>query len=158
MVEGEYSEESEEEDQTVQIQSVIKKIENLLATQRKKNGKRREKSFYTPGASPGEYTLPRHFRPEDSPILPTPGPRATSTPKTEKRSQSVPNKVYSSTPNHPSPLQQEIPEITSPIVKIRAKDYNHVFDGNEVENLSRVKEAAIIERASREDIGRIFLC
>ncbi|MBW0575559.1 hypothetical protein O181_115274 [Austropuccinia psidii MF-1] len=49
----------------------------------------------------------------------------------------------------------EIPKVTSPIVKIRAKDYNVVFDGNEVEKfIKRVEAAAEIEGASGEDIAR----
>ncbi|MBW0537447.1 hypothetical protein O181_077162 [Austropuccinia psidii MF-1] len=74
-VEGKYAEESEEEDQTVQIQSLMKQMQDLLLTQRKKKEKRREKESYTPGASSSEHTLPRHVRPEDSPISPTPGPK-----------------------------------------------------------------------------------
>ncbi|MBW0504492.1 hypothetical protein O181_044207 [Austropuccinia psidii MF-1] len=133
----------------------MKQIQDLLLTQSKKKGKRREKTSYTPGASLSEPTLPRHVRPEYSPISPTPGPRATSTPKTEQRSQSIPKKVSFSTSNHPSPLQKEIPKVTSPIVKIRAKDYNIFFDGNEVEKfIKRVEAAAEIEGASEEDIAR----
>ncbi|MBW0564902.1 hypothetical protein O181_104617 [Austropuccinia psidii MF-1] len=93
-VEGQYAEESEEEDQTVQIQSLMKQMQDLLLTKSKKKGKRREQTSYTPGASPSEPTLPRHVRPEDSPISPTPGPRATSTPKTEQRSQSIKEKKF----------------------------------------------------------------
>ncbi|MBW0543019.1 hypothetical protein O181_082734 [Austropuccinia psidii MF-1] len=154
-VEGQYAEESEEEDQTVQIQVLVKKMQDLLLTRSKKKVKRREQLSYTPGASPSEPTLPRHVRPEDSPISPTPGPRATSTPKTEQRSQSIPKKVFLTTPNHPSILQKEIPKVTSPIVKIRATDCNIVFDGNEVEKfIKRVEAEAEIEGASGEDIAR----
>ncbi|MBW0535928.1 hypothetical protein O181_075643 [Austropuccinia psidii MF-1] len=136
-VEGQYAEESEEEDQTVQIQSLMKQIQDLLLTQSQKKGKRREQTSYTPGASPSEPTLTRHVRPEDSQISPTPGPRATSTSKTEQRSQSIQKKV------------------TSPIVKRRAKDYNIPFDGNEVETfIKRVEAEAEIEGASEEDIAR----
>ncbi|MBW0463283.1 hypothetical protein O181_002998 [Austropuccinia psidii MF-1] len=110
----------------------MKQIQDLPLTQRKKKVKRREKTSYTPGASPSEPTLPRHVRPEDSPISPTPVPRAPSTPKTEQISQSIAKKVFLSTPNHPSPLQKEIPKVISPIVKIRAKEYYLVFDGKEV--------------------------
>ncbi|MBW0570311.1 hypothetical protein O181_110026 [Austropuccinia psidii MF-1] len=67
-VEGHYAEKSEEEDQTVQIQSLMKQMQDLLLTQSKKKGKRREQTSYTPGASPSEPTLPMHLRPEDSPI------------------------------------------------------------------------------------------
>ncbi|MBW0465080.1 hypothetical protein O181_004795 [Austropuccinia psidii MF-1] len=130
-------------------------MQDFLLTKSKKKGKRREQTSYTPGASLSEPTLPRHFRPEDSPISPTPGPRETSTPKTEQISQSVQKKLFLSTPNHPSPLQKEIPKVTSSIVKIRDKDYNIVFDGNKVEKfIKRVEEAAEIERASGDDIAR----
>ncbi|MBW0589785.1 hypothetical protein O181_129500 [Austropuccinia psidii MF-1] len=73
-VEGHYAEESEEEDQTVQIQSLMKEMKDLLLTQGKKKQKRREQASYTPVASPSEPTLPRHVRPEHSPISPTPDP------------------------------------------------------------------------------------
>ncbi|MBW0569063.1 hypothetical protein O181_108778 [Austropuccinia psidii MF-1] len=132
-VEGKYAEESEEEDKTVQIQILMKQMQDLLLTQSKKKGKRGEQRSYTSGASPSEPTFPRHVRPEDSPISPTLGPRATSTPKKEQRSHSIPKKVFLATQNHPSPLQKEIPKVTSPIFKIRAKEYNLVFDRNEVE-------------------------
>ncbi|MBW0536303.1 hypothetical protein O181_076018 [Austropuccinia psidii MF-1] len=130
-VEGQYAEESEEEDQTVQIQSLMKQMQDLLLTQSKKKGKRREQTSYTPGASPSEPTLPRHVRPEDSPISPTPGPRATSTPATEPRTQNIPRRVFVTTPNNPSPLQQKVPRQERPVVKIKAKDYNLNFDGGE---------------------------
>ncbi|MBW0524882.1 hypothetical protein O181_064597 [Austropuccinia psidii MF-1] len=153
-VEGQYVEESAEEYQRVQIQSIMKEMQDLFLTQSKKKGKIREKTSYTPGASPSESSLPRHVRPEDSPISPTPGPRETSTYKTEQRSQSIPKKVFLTTPNHPSPLQKEIPKATSPIVKIRVKDYNLVFDSNEVEKcIKRVEAEAEIEGASGEDIA-----
>ncbi|MBW0532625.1 hypothetical protein O181_072340 [Austropuccinia psidii MF-1] len=129
-------------------------MQDLLSTQRKKNGKRREKTSYTPGASPSEPTLPRHVRPEDSPISPTPSPRATSTPKTAQISQGIPIEVFWSIPSHLSPLQKEIPKVNSPIFKIRAKYYNFVFDGNEVEKfIKRIEAAAEIEGANGEDIA-----
>ncbi|MBW0527418.1 hypothetical protein O181_067133 [Austropuccinia psidii MF-1] len=103
-VEGQYAEESEEEDQTVQIQSLMKQMQDLLLTQRKKKGKIREQTPYTPGASPSESTLPRHVRPEDSQISPTPGPRATSTTATEPRTQNISRRGFVTTPNNPSPL------------------------------------------------------
>ncbi|MBW0487778.1 hypothetical protein O181_027493 [Austropuccinia psidii MF-1] len=70
--EGKYAEESEEEDQTVQINSFIKQIQDILSTQSKTNGKRGGSTSYTPGGSPSEPTLPRHVRPEESPSSPTP--------------------------------------------------------------------------------------
>ncbi|MBW0486859.1 hypothetical protein O181_026574 [Austropuccinia psidii MF-1] len=154
-VEGQHAEESEEEDQTVQIQSLMKKMQDLLLKQRKKKEKRWEKTSYTPGASSSEPTLPRHVRPEDSPISPIPGLRATSTPKTEQISLIIPKKVFLSTPNHPCLSQKEITKVNSPIVKIRAKDYNIVFDSNEVEKVIKIVEAeAEIEGAGGEDIAR----
>ncbi|MBW0583603.1 hypothetical protein O181_123318 [Austropuccinia psidii MF-1] len=130
-------------------------LEDTVEGQYAEEIKRREKTSYTLGASPTEPTLPRHVKPEDSPISPTPGPRETSTPKTEQRSQSIPKKFFLTTPNHPSRLQKEIPKVTSPIVKIRAKDYNLVFDGNEVEQfIKRVEAAAEIEGFSGEDMTR----
>ncbi|MBW0559314.1 hypothetical protein O181_099029 [Austropuccinia psidii MF-1] len=92
--EGQYAEESEEEDKTVQIQRLMKQMQYLLLTQSKKKGKRREQTSYTPRASPSETTFPRHVRPYNSPISPTPGPRATFTPKTEQGSKSIPMKVF----------------------------------------------------------------
>ncbi|MBW0492276.1 hypothetical protein O181_031991 [Austropuccinia psidii MF-1] len=80
-VEEQYAEESEEEDKTVQIQILMKQIQDSLLKRSRKKGKIREQTSYKPGASPSEPTLPRNFRPEDSPISPKPGPRATSTPK-----------------------------------------------------------------------------
>ncbi|MBW0523436.1 hypothetical protein O181_063151 [Austropuccinia psidii MF-1] len=62
-------------------------------------------------------------------------------------------KYFLTTPNHPSPSKMEIPKVTFPIAKIRAKDYNLVFDGNEVEKfIKRVEAEAEIEGASGEDI------
>ncbi|MBW0509423.1 hypothetical protein O181_049138 [Austropuccinia psidii MF-1] len=107
-VEEQYAEESDEEDQTVQIQSLMKQMQDLLLTQSKKKGKRKQSTTFTPGGSPIESTLPRHVRPEESPISPTPVPRATSTPVTEQRSQNAPRRVFVSTPTHPSPLQQQL--------------------------------------------------
>ncbi|MBW0478714.1 hypothetical protein O181_018429 [Austropuccinia psidii MF-1] len=65
--EEQYAEESEEEDQTLQIQSLMKQMQDILSTQSKKKGKRRGSTSYTPGGSPSEPTLPRHVRPEELP-------------------------------------------------------------------------------------------
>ncbi|MBW0474163.1 hypothetical protein O181_013878 [Austropuccinia psidii MF-1] len=73
----------------------MKQMKYLLLTQRKKKGKRREQSSYTPGASKREPSFPKNLSPEDSPISPTPGPRVTSTPPTEPRSQNIPRRVFS---------------------------------------------------------------
>ncbi|MBW0468620.1 hypothetical protein O181_008335 [Austropuccinia psidii MF-1] len=85
----------------------MKQMQDLLLTKIKKKGKRREQSSYTPGASPSELTLPRHVRTEDSPVYPTPGPRATSNPATEARAQDISRTIFVTTPNNPCPLQQK---------------------------------------------------
>ncbi|MBW0588259.1 hypothetical protein O181_127974 [Austropuccinia psidii MF-1] len=116
-VEGQYEEESEEEDQSEYLMRLFKetqeqraqKLQDTINNLSKKKGKRRGSTSYTPGASPSEPSLPRHVRPEESPISPTPGPRATSTPATESRPSNIPRRVFVSTPTNPSPLQQAIP-------------------------------------------------
>ncbi|MBW0522705.1 hypothetical protein O181_062420 [Austropuccinia psidii MF-1] len=153
-VAGQYEEEIEEEDQTVQIQSLSKQMQELLLTQSKKQGKRSEKASYTAGASPSESTLPRHVRPEDSPISPTPGPRETSTPATEPITQNIPRIVFFTTPSNPSKLQQKSPRQQRPVVKIKEKDYNLNFDGQEVEKFIRkVEIIAQIEGATDEELA-----
>ncbi|MBW0540865.1 hypothetical protein O181_080580 [Austropuccinia psidii MF-1] len=108
---------------------------------RKKKGKRREQTSYTPGASPSEQTLPWHVRPEDSPISPTPEPRATSTPATEPRTQSIPRRVFVTAPNSPSTLQRKFPRQERTLVGFKAKDYSLNFDEEEVEKpIRRWKE------------------
>ncbi|MBW0507372.1 hypothetical protein O181_047087 [Austropuccinia psidii MF-1] len=97
------------------------KVQEFLSTKIKKKGKRRSSTTYTPGVSPSEPSLPRNFRPEESTLIPTPGPRATSTPATDARNTSIPRRVFVSTPTHPSPLYQEITRVEKPVVKIRAK-------------------------------------
>ncbi|MBW0560577.1 hypothetical protein O181_100292 [Austropuccinia psidii MF-1] len=152
-VERQYSEESEEEDQTVQIKSITKQMQDLLVTQSKNKVKIREKTSYTPGASPSEPTLPRNVRPEDSPISPTPGPRATSTPATEPRSQNITRRAFVTTPNNPSPLQQKFPRQERPVVKIKAKYYKLNFDGEELKKfIKKVERIAQIEGATDEDL------
>ncbi|MBW0479464.1 hypothetical protein O181_019179 [Austropuccinia psidii MF-1] len=86
-VEEQYAEESEEEDQTVKIQSLMKQMQDIILNQSKKKGKRRGSTSYKPGGSPSKLTLPRHVRLEESLSSHTPGPRATSTPETEPRPQ-----------------------------------------------------------------------
>ncbi|MBW0513699.1 hypothetical protein O181_053414 [Austropuccinia psidii MF-1] len=129
-VEGQYVEESEKEDQTVQRKSIMIQLKYILLTQRKKKGKR---------------------RPEDSPISPTPGPRATTTPVTEPRAQSIPRRVFINTPNNPSPLPQKASRQERPVVNIKAKHYNINFDGEEVERFIRkVERIAQIEGETDE--------
>ncbi|MBW0552428.1 hypothetical protein O181_092143 [Austropuccinia psidii MF-1] len=107
-VEEQYAEESDEEDQTVQIQSLMKQMQDLFLNQSKKKGKRKQSTTFTPGGSPIESTLPRHVRPEESPILPTPVPRATSTPVTEQRSKNSPKKSICIHTNSPKPITATI--------------------------------------------------
>ncbi|MBW0520561.1 hypothetical protein O181_060276 [Austropuccinia psidii MF-1] len=105
-------------------------------------------------ADPSEPTLPRHVRPEDSPISPTPGPRATSTPTKEPRTQNIPRRFFFTTPNSPSPLQKKVPRQERPVVKIKEKDYNLNFDWEEVETFIRkVEIIAQIEGATDEDLA-----
>ncbi|MBW0573017.1 hypothetical protein O181_112732 [Austropuccinia psidii MF-1] len=81
-----------------------------------------------------------HIRPEDSPISSTPGPRATSTPETEPRINNIPRTAFVSTPNNPSPLQQQVLKQERPVVKIKAKDYNLNFNGEELEKFIKKVE------------------
>ncbi|MBW0567841.1 hypothetical protein O181_107556 [Austropuccinia psidii MF-1] len=153
-VEGQYEEEDGEEDQTVKIQSFMKQMQDFLLSQTSKKGKRRQSIPNTPGNSPSESTLPRHIRPEDSPISPTPGPRATSTPETNPRINNIPRRAFVSTPNNPSPLQQQVLKQERPVVKIKAKDYNLNFNGEEVEKfIKKVERIAQIEGATDEDLA-----
>ncbi|MBW0542491.1 hypothetical protein O181_082206 [Austropuccinia psidii MF-1] len=117
--EEQYAEESKEEDQSLQIER-----------------------------SRSEPTLPRNVRPEESPSSPTPGPRATSTPETQPRPQTNQMRASFSIPTNPSPLQHQILRQERPVVKIKAKDYNLNFKGEEVEKfLRKVERIAQIEGA-----------
>ncbi|MBW0579715.1 hypothetical protein O181_119430 [Austropuccinia psidii MF-1] len=133
----------------------MKKIKDLLLTQSKKKGNRRQSTTFPPGGTPIESTLPRHVRHEESPISPTSVPRTTSTPVTEQKSHNAPRRVFVSTPAHPSPLQQQLSREIRLIVKIRAKDHNLWFDGKEVERvIKKVESIAEIEGAKGRDIAR----
>ncbi|MBW0483263.1 hypothetical protein O181_022978 [Austropuccinia psidii MF-1] len=105
--------------------------EELLALI-KKEGKNKSSS-YTPQNSPLEEqtTLPRSFRPHGS-LSPYPRPMATSTPYTEQRQHTLPGRINISA-QIPTASHQKIPRNTTPILKIRAKDYNLWFDGKYVE-------------------------
>ncbi|MBW0557222.1 hypothetical protein O181_096937 [Austropuccinia psidii MF-1] len=130
----------------------MKQMQDLLLNQGKRKGKRRKSTSFTPGASPSEPSLPRHVRPEESPISPTPGPRATSTPAKESRQSNTPRRVFVSSPKNPSPLQQEIPRKERSVVKIKAKNYNLNFNGEEVEKfIKKIERIAQIEGATEED-------
>ncbi|MBW0570605.1 hypothetical protein O181_110320 [Austropuccinia psidii MF-1] len=116
--------------------------------------KRRQSIQNTPGNSPSEPTLPRHIRPEDSPISPTPGPRATSTPETNPRINNIPRQAFFSTPNNPSPFQQQVLKQERIVVKIKAKDYNLNFNGEEVKKcIKKAERIAQIEGATDEDLA-----
>ncbi|MBW0537030.1 hypothetical protein O181_076745 [Austropuccinia psidii MF-1] len=84
--------------------------------------------------------LPRNFRPEDYPISPTLGPRETSTPATEPRTQNIPRGAFVTTPNAPIPLQKQVLRQERPFFKIKEKDYNPNFDVEEVEKCFRKVE------------------
>ncbi|MBW0587936.1 hypothetical protein O181_127651 [Austropuccinia psidii MF-1] len=117
--------------------------EQLLALI-KKEGKNKSSS-YTPNNSPLEKqtTLPRSFRPHGSPS-PYPRPMATSTLYTEQRPSTLPRRVNISAQIQ-TPLQQEISRNTTPIVKIRVKDYNLWLDGKDAERfIKKVKNISEI--------------
>ncbi|MBW0496012.1 hypothetical protein O181_035727 [Austropuccinia psidii MF-1] len=130
--EYQYAEESEEEDQTSQIQGFMKQMQDILSTQSKKKGKRRE----------------------ESPSSHTPGPRAKSTPATQPRPQTHQRREFYSTPTNPIPLQHQILRQERPVVKIKAEDYNLNFNEEEVEKfISKVERIVQIEGAREEDLA-----
>ncbi|MBW0513432.1 hypothetical protein O181_053147 [Austropuccinia psidii MF-1] len=111
--EDQYDEESEEEDQNFQIESLMKKMQDIISTKSKKKGKRRGSTSYTLGGSP----------------------------KAEPRPQTHQRRALLSTPTNPSPFQHEILRQERPVVKIKAKDYNPNFNGEEVEKIAHIKGA-----------------
>ncbi|MBW0477788.1 hypothetical protein O181_017503 [Austropuccinia psidii MF-1] len=87
----------------------------------KEEGKRKESSFTTENSPMEETTtMPRIFRQEGSPSQFS-RPIASSTPFTSQRLNTLPKRVniYAQAS---SPLQQEIQQNNTPIVKIRPKD------------------------------------
>ncbi|MBW0496528.1 hypothetical protein O181_036243 [Austropuccinia psidii MF-1] len=152
IVEEQFAEESEEEDQTETIKIIMKQMQNLLLAQDKEKGNRRQSTTFTPGASPREPTLPTHVRPEDSPSSLTPGPRANSTSPKEKNSQTHKRREFSSIPTYPIPLQQQILRQERLVVKIEAKDYNLNFYGEVKTFISKVERISHIEGAREEDL------
>ncbi|MBW0493713.1 hypothetical protein O181_033428 [Austropuccinia psidii MF-1] len=79
---------------------------------------------------------------------------ATSTPYIEQRPSTLAGGVSISSQIQ-TPFHQEIPIITTPIVKIRAKDYNLWLYGKDVEGLiKKVENIAEIEGESGKDIAR----
>ncbi|MBW0575127.1 hypothetical protein O181_114842 [Austropuccinia psidii MF-1] len=91
---------------------------------------------------------------KDGSPSPYPRPMATSTPYTEQRQNTLPRRVNISS-HIPTPSHQEIPINTTPIVKIRAKDYNLWFHGKDFEIfIKKAENFAEIEGASERDIAR----
>ncbi|MBW0569837.1 hypothetical protein O181_109552 [Austropuccinia psidii MF-1] len=133
--EEKYSEEIEEEEQTVQIQSLMKQMQYILSTQSKKKVKRRGSTSHIPGGSPIEPTLPR----------------ATSTTEAEPRPQTHQRRSFFSTPTNPSPLQHQILRQERHVVKIKSKDYNLKFNGEEVEKFIRKVERIAQIEGGREE-------
>ncbi|MBW0500468.1 hypothetical protein O181_040183 [Austropuccinia psidii MF-1] len=120
----------------------------------KKEEKRKESNF-TAENSPMEEntTIPRVFRQKGSPSASS-SPMLSSTQLTSHRPNTLPKGVNIHA-QASSPLQQEISRNTTPIVKIRRKDYNLWFDGKEVERfIKRVKNIAEIEGESGRRIAR----
>ncbi|MBW0581621.1 hypothetical protein O181_121336 [Austropuccinia psidii MF-1] len=116
----------EEMSSTDRIHQKILEMQEKLLALIKKEGKNKSSS-YTPQNSPLEEqtTLPRSFRKHGSPS-PYPRPMATSTPCKEQRQ-----------------------------MKIRAKDYNLLFDGKDVEIfIKKVENIAESEGESGIDIAR----
>ncbi|MBW0510648.1 hypothetical protein O181_050363 [Austropuccinia psidii MF-1] len=97
--------------------------------------------------------MPIIFRKEGSPS-PFSRPMASSTPFTAQRPNTLPKRIHINA-QASSPLQQEIPINSTPIVKIRPKDYSLWFDGKEVERfIKRVENIEKIEGESVRDIAR----
>ncbi|MBW0582304.1 hypothetical protein O181_122019 [Austropuccinia psidii MF-1] len=144
----------EEISSTERLQQKMLEMQAELLALIKKEGKNKSSS-YTPQNSPLEEqtTLPRSFRQHGSPS-PYPRPMATSTPYTEQRPSTLSGRVNISS-QIPTPLHQEIPRNTTPIVKIRAKDYNLWFDGKDVERfINKAENIAEIEGESEREIAR----
>ncbi|MBW0506693.1 hypothetical protein O181_046408 [Austropuccinia psidii MF-1] len=120
----------------------------------KKEGKRNSSS-YTPQNSPLEEktTLLRALRKNES-LSSYPRPMATSTPYTEQRQSTLQRRVNISSQIQ-TPLHQEISINTTPIVKIRAKDYKLWLYGKDVEIfMKKVEKISEIEGTSGRDISR----
>ncbi|MBW0472817.1 hypothetical protein O181_012532 [Austropuccinia psidii MF-1] len=132
----------------------MNQMKDFLLSQTSKKGKRRQSIPNTPGNSPSEKTLPSLIRSEYSPISQNPGPRETYTSETEPRINNIPRRAFVSTPNNPSPLQKQVLKQERPLVKIKAKDYNFNFNGEEVEKfIKNVQKIAQIEIEKEEDLA-----
>ncbi|MBW0558929.1 hypothetical protein O181_098644 [Austropuccinia psidii MF-1] len=80
-------------------------------------------------------------------------PRATSTSEKIPRPHPHQRREFFSTPTTTSPLQNHIVRQESSLVKIKAKDYNPNFKGEEVEKcIRKVESIAQIERAREYDL------
>ncbi|MBW0553360.1 hypothetical protein O181_093075 [Austropuccinia psidii MF-1] len=144
----------EEMSSTERLQQKMLEMQVELRALIKKEGKNKSSS-YTPQNSPLEEqtTFPRLFRTHGSPS-PYPRPMATSTPYTEQRQSTLPIRVNISS-QISTPLNQGIPRNTTPIVTIRAMDYNLWFDGKYVERfIKKAENISEIEGASGRDIAR----
>ncbi|MBW0507147.1 hypothetical protein O181_046862 [Austropuccinia psidii MF-1] len=128
-------------------------MQDVLLSETSRKRKRRQLIQNTPGNSPSEKTLPRHIRPEESPISPTHESRETSTPETEQKIKNAP-RAFVFIPNKPSPLQQKFLNQERPVVKTKAKDYNINFNGEELEEIiKKVQIIPQIEGAKDEDLA-----
>ncbi|MBW0497578.1 hypothetical protein O181_037293 [Austropuccinia psidii MF-1] len=79
---------------------------------------------------------------------------ATSTPYTEQRQSTLPRRVNVSS-QIPTPLPQEIARRTTPIVKIRVKDYNLWLYGKDFERfINKAQNISEIKGANGRDIAR----
>ncbi|MBW0461507.1 hypothetical protein O181_001222 [Austropuccinia psidii MF-1] len=127
-------------------------IQQELIELLKKEGKRKESSF-TAENSPMEEpkTIQRIFRQQKSPS-PSSRPMAASATFTSKQPNTLTKRVNINTQDS-NPLQKEIPGNSTPIVKIRPKDYSLWFDGKEVErSITRAANIAKFEEIKKENI------
>ncbi|MBW0478064.1 hypothetical protein O181_017779 [Austropuccinia psidii MF-1] len=138
---------------TARIHQKILEMQEQLLALIKREGKIKSSSYTPQNSSLKEQTsLKRSFRPHGSPS-PYPRPISASKSYTEQRPSSLPSINISS--QIPTPLQEEIPQDTTPIVKIRAQDYSLGFDGKDVEIfIKKAENIAEIEGASGRDIAK----
>ncbi|MBW0560407.1 hypothetical protein O181_100122 [Austropuccinia psidii MF-1] len=79
---------------------------------------------------------------------------ATSTPSTEQIQSTLPRR-FNIHSQMPTPFHQKIPRNTTPIMKIRAKDYSLWFDGKDVEIfIKKVENISQIEGKGGREIAR----
>ncbi|MBW0525744.1 hypothetical protein O181_065459 [Austropuccinia psidii MF-1] len=143
----------EEMSSTDRLHQKILEMQELLALI-KKEGENKSSSYNSQNSPLEEQTtVPRSFRQHGSPS-PYPRPVATSTPYTERRQNTLPRRVNIPF-QMPTPSHKEIPRNTTPIIKIRAKDYNLWFDGKDVERfITKAQNIAETEGASGRYIVR----